>query len=177
MREDMKFRTTVNGFNKSDVMHCIEKLMSEKNEQKKTIKRLEEELSNCKEELERCRNTSDHEKKSDCENCEAAKIAQAQLGAAMLDAKRFSEMLLKDANDKAATVINNASASVALSTESATLLADELKDAKEKFNTTIETLQDTMSSIILSFMEYQQNLETQGADFKYATDFSTTEKK
>ena len=176
MREEMKFRTAVNGFNKSDVMHCIEKLMAEKKEQKKTIKKLEEELQTCKDELDRCSTEAANAKKSDCENCEAAKMAQAQLGAAMLDAKRFSEMLLKDANDKAASVINNAAASVALSTESANMLAEELKQAKDKFNTTLESLQETLSGIILEFMDYQQNLDSQGGDFKYNTDFSGSDK-
>ena len=35
MREDLKFRNAVNGFNKTDVMTCIEKLMSEIADQKK----------------------------------------------------------------------------------------------------------------------------------------------
>lgn len=176
MREEIKFRTAVNGFNKADVMRYVEKLLADKNEKKKTIKKLEEELAACKDELASCKENAEQQKPTDCENCEAAKLAQAQLGAAMLDAKRFSEMLLKDANDKAAGVINNASASVSLSTESATLLAEELKQAKEQFNTTLDTLQQTMADIILNFTEYQQNLEMQSADFNYSTDFGTEKK-
>ncbi len=170
MLDDMKFRNAVNGFNKNDVMACIESLLQENANQKKKIKDLEDALFLSRSELEQVK--ADSTAKDMCEQCDAAKAAQAQLGAAMLDAKRFSELLLKDANDRSAQVLNNAADQVADSTVTATALSDALKTAKENFIGSLDSLQDELTAIILSFMEFRTDLDKKGQEFKFTTDFA-----
>lgn len=170
MRDDMKFRNAVNGFNKTDVMTCIETLMKENADQKKKIKELEDQLFVCQTSLSQAKN--ENENKDMCAECDAAKAAQAQLGAAMMDAKRFSEMLLKDANDKAAHVLNKALSDVADSIKTANELSDALKNAKNSFTSALDSLQDELAVIILSFMDFQSDLEKKGLKFEYTTDFA-----
>ena len=170
MLEDKKFRNAVNGFNKSDVMACIETLMQEIANQKKKIKALEDELFLSRSALEEVK--KENQNKDICAQCDAAKAAQAQLGAAMLDAKRFSEMLLKDANDRAAQVLNNAAIEIEDSTATANALSDALKTAKENFTGTLDSLQEELSGIILSFMDFRADLDKKGQDFRFTTDFS-----
>ena len=64
MREDMKFRNAVNGFNKSDVMNCIESLLREIADQKKTIKDLEEQVFVCKASLKQAETKEDDKEKN-----------------------------------------------------------------------------------------------------------------
>lgn len=170
MLEDKKFRNAVNGFNKSDVMACIESLMQENADQKKKIKALEDELFLTRSALEEAKNKSAN--KDMCAHCDTAKAAQAQLGAAMLDAKRFSEMLLKDANDRAAQVLNKAANEIEISTATATELSEAIKTAKENFVKNLDSLQDELAGIILSFMDFRTDLDKKGQDFIFTTDFA-----
>ncbi|MBE6811648.1 MAG: hypothetical protein E7523_02070 [Ruminococcaceae bacterium] len=170
MREDMKFRNAVNGFNKTDVMTCIETLLKENVEQKQKIKELEEQLCDCQASLAQAKEETQN--KDMCAECDAAKVAQAQLGAAMMDAKRFSELILKEANDKSAQVLNNALADVTDATETANGLSESLKAAKENFATILDSLQDELATIILSFMDFRTDLEKKGEKFNYSTDFA-----
>ncbi len=170
MREDMKFRNAVNGFNKTDVMNCIESLLKENAEQKKRIKELEEQLCDCQATLAHAKEETNN--KDMCAECDAAKVAQAQLGAAMMDAKRFSELILKEANDKSAQVLNKALSDVTDATETANGLSDSLKTAKENFAVTLDSLQDELATIILSFMDFKTELEKKGEKFIYSTDFA-----
>ena len=169
MREDMKFRNAVNGFNKSDVMICIENLLKENAELKNKIKSLEEEVFVCKTSLDKVQ--TETQNKDVCAECDAAKMAQAQLGAAMLDAKRFSEMLLKDANDKSAQVLNNALKDTANAAVTATELSAEVKKAKERVSTSLDSLQEELTAIILSFAEFKGDLEKKGEKYVFLTDF------
>lgn len=172
MREDMKFRSAVNGFNKADVMSCIEKLMNENAQQKQKIKELEDQLIVCQTSLSEAKTES--ENKDMCAKCDAAKVAQAQLGAAMLDAKRFSEMLMKDANDKSAQVLNKAMQDVGISMDTANELAEELKKTKDNFVSVLDNLSDELSVIILSFMEFRSDLNNKGLQYNFTTDFADT---
>ncbi len=170
MREDMKFRTAVNGFNKTDVMNCIEALMKENADNKKKIKELEAQLCDCQANLEQSK--EENKNKDMCAQCDAAKVAQAQLGAAMMDAKRFSELILKEANDKSAQVLNTALKDVTEATESANALSDSIKTAKKNFSSTLEALQDEMETVILSFMAFCSEIEKKKEKFDYSTDFA-----
>lgn len=174
MREDMKFRNAVNGFNKADVMTCIESLMKENADQKNKIKELEEQLIECRASLEKAKD--EPHTQDMCAQCDAAKVAQAQLGAAMMDAKRFSELILKEANDKSAQVLNTALLDIKGATETANELSDSLKSAKESFTTTLDSLQDELATIILSFMDFRTELEKKGEKFNFTTDFASSAK-
>ena len=170
MREDMKFRTAVNGFNKSDVMTCIESLLKETAEQKKKIKELEAQLCDCQASLAQAKEETQN--KDMCAECDAAKVAQAQLGAAMMDAKRFSELILKEANDKSAQVLNMALKDATEATENANALSASIKTAKKNFTSTLDNLQDEMETVILSFMAFCSDIEKKREKFNYSTDFA-----
>ena len=169
----MKFRNAVNGFNKSDVMNCIESLLREIADQKKTIKDLEEQVFVCKASLKQAETKEDD--KDMCSQCDAVKVAQAQLGAAMLDAKRFSELLLKDANDRSAQIFNHAMNEAETSTKTATQLADAVKQAKSDFTSVLDNLHVQLSDIILSFTDFRSSLETKAASFDFTTEFAETD--
>ena len=100
MADNYSFRSSVNGFNRNDVMAFVEKILEESEKQKEKINSLEQEVEKKNTEIEQLK-AELNDNSGKCDTCDIAKVYEARLGAAMLDAKRFSEVLVKEANDTA----------------------------------------------------------------------------
>lgn len=140
MSDGVTFRSSVNGFNRSEVIKYIEALLNEKEELASKVEELTRLCEEKESQAEAFRAELSEEKKR-CETCEVASKAEAKLGAAMLEAKRFSESLVKNAEERSSAVF----AAATKKAVEATSTADDIVD---RLNGTISRCNDTISGVL-----------------------------
>lgn len=244
MADNISFRSSMNGFNRSDVMTYIDAILTEKAElalqvsnlekqladtkqeceekvnnykdtvlnsalnNEATISRLEKELIEVKEERDSLKSdaeklnvelaqketafsarecellaeiegmkskANDLENKNNdkCANCDVAKVYEARLGAAMLDAKRFSEILVKEANDKASALFDDAFASAQLTSEKAGAIAQSITEISNQFNVSFKVLLDNMRVLGNTLNSFKSDIRITGEKFDFTTEFES----
>lgn len=232
MSENYSFRSSMNGFNRNDVMACLEGILNEKaaaevkassleekvsllekkvssleekcvaledekasvineNAQKLSyyenqfsdIKAaemksasLERELSAANSEIENLRFQLEKARektvvKDKCAECELARVYEARLGAAMFDAKRFSEILVKEANDKASALFDSAYSSADATSAKAKEISKEISDINKQFNSAFKVLLENMTRLDRSLENFKGEVRTTGATYNFSTDF------
>ena len=202
MTENVSFRSAFNGFNREDVVGYIAGLMekikageaeaqelknkageqehavaewqmkyetleAEKQRQADLLAALEEKCASQKsriEALEEQLGESDRRSRNN----------EVKLGAAMLDAKRFSEMLVQEANDRAGNVYRIAGESVTESTARAKEIKDQMKALSEEFERTMGSLRKNMNELIDGMDDFNEEIKDNGAKFLYQSEFSGT---
>ena len=244
MADNISFRSSMNGFNRSDVMTYIDAILTEKAElalqvsnlekqladtkqeceekisnykdtvlnsalnNEATVSRLEKELAETKEERDALKadfeklnseiadkeaafkerenallaeiedmksKASDLENATNdkCANCDVAKVYEARLGAAMLDAKRFSEILVKEANDKASALFDDAFSSAQLTSEKAGAIAQSITEISNQFNVSFKVLLDNMRVLGNTLDSFKTDIKITGEKFDFTTDFES----
>lgn len=146
MSESIKFRSSVNGFNRSEVIHYIENLLKEKEELLSRAERLEAECKLKSEEAEAARRELEAEKKK-CDGCDVARKAEANLGATMLEAKRFSESLVREAEERSEAVISAASLKASAAAVSVGKISDKLGETLTKCNDAVSEVKAAVDGI------------------------------
>ncbi len=159
MSENYSFRSAMGGFNRNDVISYIEKILAEKNclvaklqEAEKINSQLENEVQFLKKDNESL-NTELSEAKAKiedsnkCDECDIAKKYEAHLGAAMLDAKRFSDTLVKEANEKAYGIFDEAYKKADVTAVNAGKLSAEIVDLNSQFNRYFKMLLDNIKGL------------------------------
>ena len=179
MAENYSFRSAVNGFNRNDVISYIEALLEEKAALEIRVNALEEEIKTLNDENDTLRTVivDESEKKETddkCNQCEIEKVYEARLGAAMLDAKRFSEILVKEANDKASGLFADAYASADDTSLRAKKISQNVVDINKQFNAAFKALLDNMNALGASLEGFKKEVKASGAKFDYKTDFAPT---
>lgn len=179
MSENYSFRSSMNGFNRNDVIEYIDSLMAEKKSVSDRLAELEAEISELRSENETLRSViSDIPEATDddkCSECDIAKKYEARLGAAMLDAKRFSEILVKEANDKSAAVFSEAFDVASKTAADARGITQNIADISKQFSASFRALIDNMSELTKSMEAFQGEIKNSGVAFSYQTDFSDME--
>ncbi len=238
MADNISFRSSMNGFNRNDVISYIDALLAERSSLLLRISNLEKQITDVKTDCEKqintyrdsalnsaCSNESTisrleneaaalkaenaalaaafeaktekeaaltaeleasklanaalmnemsayEDKKSDkCADCDIAKVYEARLGAAMLDAKRFSEILVKEANDKAADLFDNAFSSAQLTSEKAGAIAESITEISNQFNVSFKVLLDNMRVLGKTLDSFKNDIKLTGEKFDFTTDF------
>ncbi|MBE6791468.1 MAG: hypothetical protein E7535_09820 [Ruminococcaceae bacterium] len=239
MSENYSFRSAINGFNRNDVMSCIENILYEKHAAEDQVSILESKLSSLEEkcvsleeksasleekcislekelatekddnaqkiafcesrvtdvktfeikidalekDLEKANAENDNLRmllaksqensavKDKCAECDLARVYEARLGAAMLDAKRFSEILVKEANDKASVLFASASASADSTSVRAKEIASEITAVKNSLVASFNGLLDNMSKLESSLESFKSNVTATGSAYNFSTDF------
>lgn len=218
MAGNYSFRSSMNGFNRNDVMACIEDILNEKNaveikvasletriaeleekcsvlekdkselisekdiktaaceKQNSQIAELEKQLSDADSEIENLRfqlskvNEASSEKEK-CAECDLARVYEARLGAAMFDAKRFSEILVKEANDKAASLFASAYSSAGATSEKAKEISAEISEINKQFNASFSKLIENMHNLDKSLEGFMSDVKTTESAYSFSTDF------
>lgn len=176
MSEKFSFRSAMNGFNRNDVIAYIDNLLREKAELEEKVAQLEEEVSGLNSTNDTLREIIvDDSKKSEetnkCEECDMAKIYEARFGAAMLDAKRFSETLVKEANDKAAALFSDACAKADDTLNKAKDISRNIESINSQFNKSFTDLLENMKKIEDSVASFKSQVGAGGKEFDYTSDF------
>ncbi len=177
MPENFSFRSSMNGFNRSDVITYIDALIQEKQNSELAVSAMEKEIAELKSENATLRalltetNNSDKDK---CADCDISKVYEARLGAAMLDAKRFSEILVKEANDKASDLFADALAAVESTSVKASAISRDIADFNDQFNLSFKILFDNINSLREKLDGFKNEVEATGGMFNFTTHFDDT---
>lgn len=152
MSENITFRSSFNGFSRVEVMNFISELMKEKEEIEKKYAELEtkaaEDAKLIAELTEKVKNAAD------CDSCDLAKQNEVKIGAAMLDARRFSDLIVDEANEKSAKMYEAASSDAFSAAEKASELADKIRSTADEYAAEFETLITKMSSLFDALSEF-----------------------
>lgn len=181
MSDTYSFRTSINGFNRTDVLSYIDSLLKEKeavtaeinalNERVAALENenisLKKELSDQKAEIENFNTAS-----AKCDDCDISKKYEARLGAAMFDAKRFSEILVKEANDKASALFAEAYDSADKTSVGVQKIAHDIVSINSQFNQSFKALLDNMNALAKALETFKKETRASGKKFNYSTEFS-----
>lgn len=107
-----------------------------------------------------------------CSECDIAKVYEARLGAAMLDAKRFSEILVKEANDKASGLFADAFSSAHATSVKAGEIAESITDISNQFNVSFKVLLDNMNVLGKALDSFKNDVKVTGEKFDFTTEFA-----
>ncbi len=108
-----------------------------------------------------------------CADCDIAKVYEARLGAAMLDAKRFSEILVKEANDKASDLFADAFSSAHATSVKAGAIAQSITDISNQFNVSFKVLLDNMKALGSTLDSFKNDVKLTGEKFDFTTEFAS----
>lgn len=176
MTENFPFRSSMSGFNRNDVIQYIDEMFAEKAKAENRIAELEKEVNALKTDNANLRHIIDEQSEkinsaSKCNECEIVKVYEARLGAAMLDAKRFSEILVKEANDKAASLFADAFASADKTSVKAKDIAHNISEINKQFDISFKLLLDNMNMLGKSLESFKSEVKATGDMFDFSTDF------
>lgn len=146
MSESIKFRSSVNGFNRNEVISYIENILKEKEQLLRENELLKAECAARGEEAEAVRKELAEEKKK-CDGCDIARKAEAKLGATMLEAKRFSESLVNDAQSRVKSVFDAASLKASSAANTAGQISDKLFEVLKMCNDTVSDVAKNVDGI------------------------------
>lgn len=197
MENGKAFRGAVfGGFNKQDVMSYIEQLQNEMAEVKSQFAELEKQLESQSEQLERIpaleeelKNKQELEQQNAelskqveqlkageqkaQQEYEKVKAAEAQLGAAFVDARRYSDEIVAAAKDRAADVSKQASDDIAFKADQIRQVASdaekitlEIRQKMEAISRSISDLSGKMSAVAVTLVKTEAPV-----DFKPRVDF------
>ena len=179
MSENFSFRSSMNGFNRNDVIAYIDALIKEKQQLETAVAEKDKEISDLKAENSALKDTvAAAAKKSDrdkCTECDISKVYEARLGAAMLDAKRFSEILVKEANDKAADLFSDAFAAVEATSVKASEISRDIADFNGQFNASFKVLLDNIGSLRKKLDGFKTEVDATGHMFNFTTHFDDSD--
>lgn len=184
MSDKYSFRSSMNGFNRSDVINYIEGMITEKVELIKKLSELENEVSRLEKEVSELKNESDtlrniitdESQKAEavnmCDDCPVSKKYEARLGAAMLDAKRFSEVLVKEANDKVADTYNNAYNDAEKTYTDTVRLIESINTVNSQMNNSFASLVNNLKNVSVSLDSFKKNIKSNESSYSYPTEFA-----
>lgn len=157
MSDGITFRSSVNGFNRNEVIKYIESLLKEKEELSSEIKTLEAQKKAAESELAKALENLEQEKQK-CIRCDVAQKAEAKLGAAMLDAKRFSETLVRDAEARTSEVFADASEKAGAAVLSAGRISEMLSAFLDRCSGEVSAVLETVNGIKHSLESFEEEL-------------------
>ncbi|MBO5395295.1 MAG: hypothetical protein J6A97_00275 [Clostridia bacterium] len=150
----------------SEIAAEKELLGARENQYKAEIEELKAKISELENEKTEADNHTDK-----CADCDIAKVYEARLGAAMLDAKRFSEILVKEANDKASDLFADAFSSAHATSVKAGAIAQSITDISNQFNVSFKVLLDNMKALGSTLDSFKNDVKLTGEKFDFTTDF------
>lgn len=168
MSENVTFRSSFNGFNRVEVMTFISELMKEKEESDRKCAELEEKWQEDEKliaDLSEKLNNS-----ADCDTCDLAKQNEVKIGAAMLDARRFSDLIVDEANEKSARMYEAASNDAFSAAEKASELAEKIKATADEYALEFNTLVTKMTSLVDVLSDFGSSVSQSEKEFEGSFD-------
>ncbi len=165
------FRSALNGFNRSDVINFIRELMEENNALNDELAELKNEFAEkvAEASAEQCDTEA---LRAELEACKAdAEAAQAQLaeletdrqnelmlGRAMYDARRFSDILVQEANDKANSMLDSAAQNAKEISETLSTFSAQTDAFAEYCNNMLAGIRGKLENLNQSLSDFNQEL-------------------
>ena len=205
MAENSSFRSAFMGFNRDDVISYITELMEKISAAEKEadalrekaldlerdsagfqerIDALQKERDDLAEDCARLERERDEQTKRStvlerkcAEFDRLSKSTEVKLGAAMLDAKRFSEMLVQEANDRAGAVYQDAFESLSVSSAEVRGIEKQMKEFSELFEKSMGEARRSIQDLNGRMAAFIEAVKDNGAKFDYRSSFADGEKE
>ncbi|MCD7775679.1 MAG: hypothetical protein LUH40_08875 [Clostridiales bacterium] len=188
MPADVIFRTKAfGGFNKEDVINYIEKLTTENAAVKQSLSKKDGEIASLKEENARLEKELNDEKKRsedayiECEdkiaamreNCQneidrikaeaeesnTMQTAEEKVGAAMIDVRRYADMLIQETCDKIDTISDNADEATAKALSRILDISSGIQTFSDKLNGILKDILDENDNICQMLSTFKGTLK------------------
>ncbi|MCD7827962.1 MAG: hypothetical protein LUG85_05450 [Clostridiales bacterium] len=188
MPADVIFRTKAfGGFNKEDVINYIEKLTTENAAVKQSLSEKDGEIASLKEEKARLEKELNNEKKRsedayiECEdkiaamreNCQneidrikaeaeesnTMQTAEEKVGAAMIDVRRYADMLIQETCDKIDTISDNADEATAKALSRILDISSGIQTFSDKLNGILKDILDENDNICQMLSTFKGTLK------------------
>lgn len=197
MSDNYSFRSAVNGFNRSDVINYISGILDENKNLKSRVSELEDSLAMQKVLMKNTEAESVKEEKPPVADpvpapapaeepvkkviekdslTEQMRLLEekydARLGAAMMDAKRFSDLLVKEANDKTAALFVDSSYEAKRSSEKAVAISEEIERTISEFNSVFSSLQKNMKAVAEKLNHFSDETAENSEKYVYTSQFT-----
>lgn len=200
MADSSSFRSAFKGFNREDVISYISELMEKISAGEKNAEELRQRLAEAENEADGLRSRYadavksaekleedvallTRERDEQARHCAAlerrcaefdsqSRSSEVKLGAAMMDAKRFSEMLVKEANERVGVLYHDAYEMVTASSAEANEIERQMKDLAELFDRTMAELRRSMRDLTCRMAAFGEEVKDNGAKFDYRSDFA-----
>lgn len=189
MQENFSFRTSFKGFNREDVINYINKILEESSDNISRIASLESEIAGLNVQLSDLKLSNERltaenrnlieEKEYEQKRAESyadkslEEKYEARLGSALMDAKRFSDLLIQEANDKCSTLFSSASEAADKSSVVAKAISEELQKVSVSVSSTLSILTKNMRLISDSLKNFSNEAESKKEQFDFHSDFKT----
>lgn len=150
MTETVTFRSAFSGFNRNEVIAYIGKMLEETKKLQEQIVSLEKDAAE-KSALLAAKDRELLSLQERVRELETSKEDVARIGAAMFDARRFSDQLIGEANDRAEEMFDDAAVS-ALSA------GDTVESLMSQMNGLMETLESNMTDMLQGMSDLGDSL-------------------
>lgn len=187
MQENFSFRTSFKGFNREDVIAYINKILEESTDNINRIAILENDITALKKEIDALK-IQNEELAEENKNLNEAKQnglfnadrftdksfeekCEARLGSAMMDAKRFSDLLIQEANDKCSDLFGTASEAAKKSSLVARAISEELQKVSSSVSSTLGILTKNMKTIADSLQSFSNETDNKKEVYNFNSDF------
>ena len=163
MAENLYFRTSINGFNKTDVLEYIKGLLEKNAKLISDIEGLKKELQEQKQLAE---GNSPKAAEIVPEEIDIDKLSEQKLGRVMYDARRFSDLIIKEANDRADFIFVNAAASSDEMNERVNALKNEVEGFSAAFSAEIAEITEKLSALGNSLSDFSAGAMEEKKNFE-----------
>lgn len=151
MSELPSFRSSFNGFNRSDVIEFLKKLLDEKSALTEQLSALKDENAALQAELENC--------KAQISGIESERQTEEQLGRTMCDARRFSDMIVQEANDKAQDILDSALKAANDVSGQVDGISAQISDLTSRFGSSIGDINDCLTALSAQLSRFGSDTE------------------
>ena len=162
MEESAVFRNAINGFNKTDVLDYVKDIL-EKNTrltaENEALRKELEEQKTLAEENARGKAPEQHSE-TDIE-----KLSEQKLGKVMYDARRFSDLIVSEANEKADSIFANASRSSEKMLEQVNSLKSEADEFSAAFFAGLKSISERLDALGASLTDFSAKTEDEKSGF------------
>lgn len=150
MSEIPSFRSSFNGFNRNDVVNYLKKLLDENADLLTKLAEAQNAIVQKSSEIETLKNQ--------LSDAQSERQNEQMLGRAIYDARRFSDTIVKEANDSADAMLQNA----ALTADDIALHVDDIADETYAFSTAfadaIGDIQEKLSALNQSLSTFKNEV-------------------
>jgi len=162
MADSIFFRSAINGFNKTDVLDYIKGLVEKNAGLTSEIERLKAEIDGLKQAAEEQSKIS-AEAQPDEQDIE--KLSEQKLGKVMYDARRFSDLIVKEANDRADFIFANASQSTEEMNERLSVLKKEAESFISSFDSGMAQITEKLALLENSLVDFSLGITEEKTEF------------
>ena len=173
MAETYAFRSAVNGFHRGDVITYLQKLLNENAALKEQAAALRETAEARKTEIDALKRQLDEAEKK---NAGGERVDTALLGAAMYDARRFSDLIVGEANAKAGEVFNQTAAFAQQAGEKTNELSAAVSALAKKVRDTLAEVENGMVALGVDLETFRSGVTDDKDAFLKAFSDETAEK-